>query len=48
MNSAKRAMTKRVRKIHKDQKPRRLCRKFESLRWVRGEIMMPRNLSDMV
>src|SRR5437588_4827825 len=45
MNSAKRLATNSTRKIHKDQKPRRLVRKLSSLRRVRGVIRRPRNVS---
>src|SRR3546814_933642 len=41
MNSAKRVRTKSARKIHSDQKPRALARKFCSLRRLSGEISMP-------
>src|SRR3977135_4081252 len=45
MNSANRLAMNRTRKIHKDQKPRRLARKLSSRRRVRGVIRRPRNVS---
>src|SRR4051812_9464804 len=45
MNSAKRLKMKMVRKIHSDQKPRRLAAKFDSLRWLIGEMRKPKNRS---
>src|SRR3546814_1323631 len=45
MNSAKRVRTKSARKIHSNQKPRALSRKFCSLRRLSGEISMPSSRS---
>ena len=42
MNSANRLMMNSTRKIHSDQKPRALARKFTSLRAVSGRTGKPR------
>src|SRR5437016_3138516 len=45
MNSADKVMKNRARKIHSDQKPRRLRRKASSRRRVSGVIRQPTNRS---